>query len=315
MVKIAVITGNSASGLACMQTLLGKAHVSNTAVSVVRGCFRMQGKSATTRSSLPLRGLPKTCKYETFPFVDATDKDRLRRALEGMDRALLVTPLDYKAGVQEDAAKSINMIQVAKEVGVQRVVHVGSWTVKAPQELPILASRFSPTEEYLKTEIGSSMEWTVLRGGYFMSNFAHVHGESIRTNKSLLPVPDCHIPPVDVRDIGEAAAALLGGDHDDDYVSNYNQAFVECCGPELLSHSEIADELSAGVGASIVYPKDTPPLSEWSSDNPILSELYHYMAGGDGKHIPFDPEPFAKILGRPPTTLQEWATERKNAFL
>jgi uncharacterized protein YbjT (DUF2867 family) len=316
MVKIAVITGNSASGLACMQTLLARAIHSTNQVSLVRGCFRRQGKAATTRSSLPLQRLGKNCQYEAFPYVDASDPDTLRRALEGMDRALLVTPLDYTAGMQDDAAKSIRMIQAAQQVGVQRIVHVGSWTVQAPKDLPLLSSRFVPTEEYLQSEIGTSLEWTVLRGGYFMSNLAHVHGASIRTHKTLLSLPDCFVPPVDVRDIGEAAAALLGGDHDDQYATAYNQTFVECCGPQLLSHGEMAAELSAGVGVSIHYPNDAPTIENWSgSDNPILSELYHYMASGDGKRLPFDPEPFAQVLGRSPTTLREWASDQKQAFL
>ena len=310
MVKIAVITGNSASGLACLQRLLLQAS-STGSPKVVRGCFRMQGKAATTRSSLPLRGLPPKT-YESFAHVDASDPDSLRRALEGMDRALLVTPLDYRAGMQDDAQKSQTMIRAAQEVGVQRIVHVGSWTVKAPNDLPILASRFAPTEVFLRDETGDKMEWTVLRGGYFMGNYAHVHGESIRNNKSMVPVPDCFLPPVDVRDIGEAAGALLGGDHDDNY-SEYNQTFVECCGPQLLSHGEIAKELSAGAGVPIDY---TPvELGDWRSENPIMSELYHYMSQGEGKNVPYDPEPFAKILGRPLTTLQEWAEENKQAFL
>lgn len=310
MTKIAVLTGSSASGLACLQKLLFKAGSSPHLGMRVRGCFRLQGKAATTRSSLPLQGLPHDT-YEPFPRVDAADLDSLRKALEGMDRALLVTPLDYRAGLQDDAQKSINMITAAQEVGVQRIVHVGSWTVKAPQDLPILSSRFLPTEEYLRDVVGSSMEWTVLRGGYFMSNFAHVHGESIRSKeRSMVSLPECYIPPVDVRDIGEAAAALLGGDHDDDYSNNYNQQFVECCGPELWSHQEMAAELSAGLGGDPISFTPAEP-SEWSSENPVLSELYQYMPKGEGKQIPFDPEPFAKVLGRPLTTLREWALQTR----
>lgn len=317
MVKISVITGSSASGLACLKALLSKAHQQQSSQSttkkpplleLVRGCFRLQGKAATIRSSLPLRGLVD-CKYESIPFVDATDKDSLRRALEGIDRALVVTPQDYKDGLQYEAIKSINMIQVAKEVGVKRVIHIGSWTVNAPTELPILASRFVPTEEYLRSEIGSDMEWTVLRGGYFMNNFVHVHGNSIRSRQELLAVPDCHIPLVDVTDIGEAAAALLVGDHDEDYAAHYDQRFIECCGPQHLSHSEIAQELSAGIGISIHYP-----LNDWTNDNLILAELYKVMANDNGQRLPSDPEPLTNILRRPLITLQQWAKENKHTF-
>ena len=312
MVKIAVITGSSASGLACLQRLLLTSTSPHSIITQVRGGFRRQGKAATFRSSLPLQGLPPKL-YEAVSGVDATDTDSLRRALEGMDRALLVTPLDYRAGLQDDALKSIRMIQAAQEVGVQRIVHIGSWTVRAPDELPILSARFAPTEEYLKSSSCQDLEWTVLRGGYFMSNFGHVHAASIQTNQSLLPVPDCFIPPVDVEDIGEAAAALLGGDHEETYVTDYKHAFVECCGPELLSHGDIAAKLSAGLETSIDY--SPLEVKDWSSENPVMSELYHYMAQGDGKQLPFDPQPFTKIIGRPLTTLTEWAAYNKQAFL
>lgn len=317
--KVAVITGSSASGLACMGNLLMKTVSSSKTAGatdlIVRGCFRRQGRAATARSSLPIEALEKRTRYEVRPYVDAADMDSLRKALEGVDRAMLVTPLDYREGIAEDANKSINMIQAAKEVGVKRIVHVGSWTVNVPDRLPILASRFLPTEEYLKNEIGDEMEWTVLRGGYFMSNFSHIHAESINTKHELLAVPDCTLPPVDTRDIGEAAAALLGGDHDENYQQKYHRTFVECCGPRVYNtHAEIAEEISAGVGRTISYP-GSPALDKWANenrDNAIMLELYKYLADENSPgEIPSNSDQFAAILGREPTTLQEWTEDHR----
>ena len=149
-----------------------------------------------------------------------------------------------------------------------------------------------------------------------MSNFVHVHAESIKTNHEILGVPDCKIPPVDVRDIGEAAAALLGGDHDDDYQRDYHKSYIECCGPEVLNHTEIAEELSKGVGRTISYPA-SPNLDDWCevTDNPIMLELYKYMADENNPgNLPFDPEAFAKVLGRLPTSLSQWAKENRVLF-
>lgn len=319
-----MITGSSATGVACMKKLLSQAATTASSSSAsssvpaltVRGCFRSPDKVAVVRAALPTENI--SYSYEAHPYnVDATDIDSLHQALEGVDRALLVTPLDYKAGMKEDAAKSINMIRAALEMGVKRIVHVGSWTANAPARLPILSARFTPTEEYLETAIGDQMEWTVLRGGYFMSNFAHVHADAIRTQDELLAVPDCQIPSVDVRDMGEAAAALLGGDHDEHYARDYHKSYIECCGPDRHTHAEIAVELSAGIGRTISYPS-APNLDEWCAQtaNPILLELYQYMANEQANpgHVPFDPDRFAAVLGRLPTPLRQWAADHKQAF-
>jgi uncharacterized protein YbjT (DUF2867 family) len=308
MVCIAVITGSSASGIACIKKLLSN----KTPGLGGRGCFRSQERADAIRATLG--ALADTDgAYESHVGVDANNVDTLKSALKGADRALFVTPLDYSAGMQNDARNSINMIQAAKEVGVKRIVHVGSWTVNAPDRLPILCSRFKPTEEYLKSEVGDQMEWTVLRGGYFMSNFATVHLANIREKNEILAVPDCRIPAIDVRDIGEAAAALLGGNHDENYI--YHKEFIECCGPTVQSHGEIAAELGAGLGRTITYP-DSPNLQEWckSMKHPVMLELFKYMADESTPGLPFDPERFARVLGRPPTSIRSWAEDNKDVF-
>jgi uncharacterized protein YbjT (DUF2867 family) len=237
MVLIAVITGSSASGASCIKKLLSK----KSPGVRVRGCFRTQERADAVKATV-VEGE----SYESHVGVDANDMDSLKAALEGVDRALLVTPLDYKAGLHNDAIKSINMVKACKDAGVKRLVHVGSWTVNVHDRLPILSARFKPTEEYLISEISDEMEWTVLRGGYFMSNFAHIHLSSIREKNQLLGTPDCRIPPVDVRDIGEAAASLLGENDGNAYA--YHKQFIECCGPVLQNHNEIAMQLGAGLG-------------------------------------------------------------------
>ena len=123
-----------------------------------------------------------------------------------------------------------------------------------------------------------------------MSNFAHIHLSSIRENNELLGVPDCRIPTVDVRDIGEASAALLGEADGNAYA--YHKQFIECCGPTVLdNHSEIATQLSAGLGRVITYP-NSPDLNKWCkmTQNPILLELYKYMADESAGGIPFYPD-------------------------
>ena len=119
---------------------------------------------------------------------------------------------------------------------------------------------------------------------------------------------------------------LLGGDHDDNYASNYHKKYIECCGPQLHTHAEIAAELSAGIGRTISFPNSPPTkLSEWCEQtdklNPFMLELYKYMAAAEeqsnttgGGVLPFDPEAFATVLGRQPTQLRQWAADHKHVF-
>ena len=240
--------------------------------------------------------------------------ESLKKALNQVDRAVLVTPLDYSVGMQNDANNTIRMIQAAQEEGVSRVVIVGSWTVNAPEALPILSSRFVPTENYLLNEVGTKMEWTVLRGGYFMANILHGHAASIKATGEMTPCPDFTVPPIDTRDIGEAAAALVGGDHDSDGQYAFQGEFVECCGPELLSQGDIARELSEGLGSKVTFPAPVD-LDAWcEGNNPVFIELVRFMIVEEGLGVPFDSSKLASVLGRPPTSLRQWAADNKSAF-
>ena len=71
------------------------------------------------------------------------------------------------------------------------------------------------------------MEWTVLRGGYFMNNLAHMFAASVITNSSIA-FPNIVTPPVDTRDIGRCAAALCLTP-----TAEHHGRFYECSGPEI----------------------------------------------------------------------------------
>jgi uncharacterized protein YbjT (DUF2867 family) len=262
--------------------------------------------------------MPNNNNFESHVGVDAEDLDSLRSAFQDCDRVFAVTPLDHAAGFGQDAAKSKNIIQAAMDCGVKRVVHVGSWTTNYPKALPLLSPRFVPTETYLKDVVGDQLEWTVLRGGYFMSNVLLAHGESIRSEGSnMLPTPDVKIPMVDVRDIGEAAAALLSSSSDD-YSRLYHKQFVECCGPELLSHDEMAAAISSVTGKTVTWSPFPGDIDAWCNvvKNPVGHELFRHMVthGGD-KGIPSDASTFASILGRNPRTLKDYVTEHRENFV
>lgn len=155
-----------------------------------------------------------------------------------------------------------------------------------------------------------------------MPNLAFAHGESVSSKGSMLPTPNVKIPIMDVWDIGEAAAALLSyssdNDDDGDYQSRYHKQFIECCGPELLSHDEMAAAVSRATGKNVTWSPFPGDLDAWCNvvKNPIGEELFrHMVAHGGDKGIPSDSSIFASILGRKPRSLRVYVANHLENFV
>ena len=213
--------------------------------------------------------------------IDASNTEMLRRELSGSTAAVLVTPLDHARGFALDADLSMNMVRAAVDVGVKRIVHIGSWTTREPARLPGLSQRFLPTEELLRS-LPDSVEWTVLRGGYFNNNLAAMFGQSVADGAETLKFPSVAMPSVDTRDIGEAAAALCllpegeaAKEHDAGGRSimmpatgfaAFKSRFVECSGPQILKFGWVADKIAEGIGKPLRHePMD---VEQWCEGKP-----------------------------------------------
>ena len=320
MRRVGVLTASSTSGKACIQRLL----LAEKEMEV-RACFRSQAKkvecippllqncgwSTTTAAASPL---------EVKVGVDAEDISSLDRAMEGCNTAVIVTPLDYGRGFGQDAELSINMVRSAIRQGVERVIHVGSWTTVAPDALPGLSQRFLPTEEFLRNskDVPSDLEWCVLRGGYFFNNLAHMFGENLRGGATSLAFPAVKIPPVDVRDIGEIAAELCLLDSGDNSFAPFQRRFLQCSGPSILSFTSIVRGIGDALGRGRLHHK-TIDVEAWCEGKPPpLQELLRYMVEKQETAVPFDSrdiEDMETLLGRPLRGVAEWAHDHKALFI
>lgn len=301
MRRVAVLTGSSVSGAACIAALRTKSSVE------LVGLYRTEEKANAAEAAYDFG--TATASLECVAGVDATVPGSLWAGLEGADTAVLVTPLDMTRGMGTDAECSINMIKAAIQVGVRRIVHVGSWTTRpeAAPSLPGLSSRFLPTEQYLQQEVGDKAEWTVLRGGYFMNNLKMLFAASVAAGNGV-SFPDVRAPVVDTRDIGDCAAALCLADD-----ARYHGKFIECCGPEMLDFATIAKTLGDVTGQHVPYTAMS--AENWCPGKPPpLQELLRYMEAAQASAIPFEPDVVAELLGRPPTDFRTWATEYASIF-
>ena len=219
-----------------------------------------------------------------------------------------MTPHDPTAGMKDDANLTENMINQAVENGVKYIVLVGSWTVKAKNELSLLSSRFISPEALLET-LGAKkgIKWTVLRGGYFMENFLIPPVKQSVQSESAFNFPKVFVPPVDTRDIGRSAAACLAASN----IDQHNGKKYEMNGPEMLSGEDIAKIIGKVLGKDIKY-RETPRDMLRKFMPEFLSQLFEYMVDNGKQAVPFTQD--VKNLTGQNGTLEKFLIEHKSFF-
>ena len=184
---VSIITGNSNSGSSCIKELFDR----YADKIKVRGCFRTKEKAEPFQKSYP--------KMETIIGADASQPDTLKLAFEGAQSALIVTPSGSTKNFSDDAELTNNMIHKAVEAGVKYIVLVGSVSAGYNEVMPIIASRFLPSEQLLeKLSKEKGVKFTVLRGGYFMENVLSNFKKSI-SERSAIDLPNIHVAMVDTK--------------------------------------------------------------------------------------------------------------------
>lgn len=234
---IAIITGNSNSGKYCIEELFTKYKDLNFKV---RAAFRSAEKAKPFAEKYP--------NLEIVTDVDAYKPETLNKVFQDATSALIVTPLDYTKGFQDDAQLTANMINSAVEHGVKYIVCVGSFTVNNMERMSGIGKRFKPSEDLLE-KLGKEkgLKWTMLRGGCFMENFLS-HVDKIKS-EGVFRHPAINVALVDTKDIGKSAAACLTSTN----IDEHNAKCYEMNGPELLTSQDIANHIAKALGIQVNY--------------------------------------------------------------
>ena len=235
--------------------------------------------------------------------INAMDRSSLKGAFQNINSALIVTP-HSKSGYSHDAEMTCNMLEEAAEQGVRHVVLVASWTVKAPKELSELSSRFLQSEmKLIELEKQTGLQWTVLRGGYFLENFLQTWAPLIKRGRDVTTT-DMTLAPVSTDDIGRCAAVCLG-----EGPAEHHGKIYELSGPELLTVHEIADQIRHATGTT--FNVKIVPASKISGP-PYLKELSLFLEKYGKVAVPFS-EDVDALIGKN-TTVFEWALENIRQF-
>lgn len=171
---------------------------------------------------------------------DLLDKASLRRALAGVERAILISTAN-----ETMVEAQCSFIDSAKEAGIPHVVKFSGEEGQQGFD----PSRFRYTQEHETIEDyleSSGLVWTHLRPSQFMQVYLREAAGIRQTGELRLPFEDITMSPVDLRDIAQIAAKLLvhGG---------FEGRALPITGPEALSMAAIAGIISEVTNKPVKY--------------------------------------------------------------
>jgi uncharacterized protein YbjT (DUF2867 family) len=158
----------------------------------------------------------------------------------------------------------------------------------------------------------AGIESTIVRPGMFASNARGWWADSIRGGDTVRwPYGAAETAPIDERDIAAVAARALRDDRHGggDYVVT---------GPESLSQVEQVSTIGAAIGRSIRFEELSPDdfrremAGRWPA--PVVDMLLAAWGAAIGRPA-FMTSTVSDVVGSPPRTFHQWATDHAAAFL
>ena len=230
--------------------------------------------------SIPVRAVtrdPRKADAQRLPHVhvvqgDFDDVESMRRACAGVDRVFLVTNSTARTEQQQ-----ITFTRVAHQSGVRHIVKLSQ--LHADARAPGRFLRYHAAVEAAVQ--ASGLTFTFLRPNLYMQGLLYFR-QSIQAQRAFFATAgDARISAVDVRDLADVAvAALTTAQHD-------NQSYA-LTGPEALTFTEMAHQLSRAIGRTIAFV-DVPPeamraaladqgFPAWQAEG-LLEEFAMYRRG------------------------------------
>ncbi|MET0303475.1 MAG: SDR family oxidoreductase [Microbacteriaceae bacterium] len=228
--------------------------------------------------------------------ADFDDHDSVRRALDGVRRAYLVTPSSERAEAQQ-----LGFVDAAAAAGLEHLVVLSQLASRA--DSPVRFLRYHAAVEARVDELGLSR--TFLRPNLFFQGLLGFR-ELIAGGVLPAPIGEARVSAIDVRDIGEAAAVTLTE-------PGHAGRTYDLTGPESLTHADMADAFAEALGTPVQFV-DTEPsafaaalegvLPPWQVAGTI-EDYAHYRAG-EAAAVSDD---IPKLTGHPGRTFRDFARE------
>jgi len=206
-----------------------------------------------------------------------------------------------------NAAWESNAFQAAKRAGVRHIVKLSGRGTDSYNAGSLLGVQQLQSETELRA---LGVRWTILRPGFFASNFLNDFPVAKLGGLSL-PAGDGKDCPIDPRDVGAAAAEVL-------MTPGHDGKTYELTGPDLLSYGEMVGEISRAVGQPLHYADVPPPdfratMVSFGAPEPVADALVQYFTAVKAGSLTVAPD-FAKLMGRPSRSFSDFVKDNAAAF-
>src|SRR5467141_2580333 len=221
-------------------------------------------------------------------------------AMRGVTSVVLVSPAIPR--------QELNVVASAVRARVQHVVKI---TSKASADSPIARRRGQ--FEIENGLIASGLGYTLLRNNAYMQNFLMMANGIAQTSSFATATGDGRIGHIDTRDVAAVAAEIAASP-----AVHAGRTYWPT-GPEVLSAAEVAAVFSRVLGRTITFHPITVAEQKRAMLEVGLPEnvaednanAVALMAKGDCDYVTSDA---ATILGRPPRSFEQFATDYAAAF-
>ena len=180
--------------------------------------------------------------------ADLENKPSLERALEGTYGVFgMITP--YEKGVEAEARQGRNLVEAAKEAGINHFVYSSVGGAERNTGIPHFESKWA-IENYLSV---SRIPYTILRPVFFMDNFSNPMTRTAILSGRLESALDADTPlqMIAVDDIGGFAAMAF------DDPDKWESRAIEIAG-DRKTMPEVAESFSRSIGKPVKYIRTGP---------------------------------------------------------
>jgi uncharacterized protein YbjT (DUF2867 family) len=275
------------------------------------GAVGRQAVRELAEQNIPVRALIHSAGKEplvAWPSVetvlgDLREASSLDSALEGVSKALLVSPLSpHLVELQGNFVKS------AQRAGNIHVVKLSGLATSL--DSPVTSGRWHAEVE--KQLVDSDLPFTFLRPPFFMRNILGFAPQIARHGFFESSMNETPVAMIDVRDVASIAVAILT-------TEGHAEKAYTITGPQTLSFMDVAAEVSRAIGRQVTYRTATREeerdqllgkgMPEWHVE--LILQFHRALSAGSASEVGHTVERFN---GRRPRTLTEFIRENVDAF-